>query len=321
LKKIRVAVTGGAGNICYSLLFRIGSGEVFGLDTHVDLVILERDEAMAILEGVKMELVDCSFPLLSSVKVTTLVDEAFEGIDYAFLVGAKPRCKGAERCDLLEDNAIIFQAQGKALNRSKNAKVLVVGNPCNTNALILSSNAKDMDPVNIRAMSRLDQNRAKAQIAIRAGVEISSVKNVGIFGNHSASMVTDYLHAEINGKRAVDVIEDLSFFQSELFQKVAHRGSEILETRGLSSAASAANAAIDAMRDWIGLNGSDESYSAAIYSTGNPYSITDDLYFSFPIKEEKIVEGLKMDSFLEEKIKATEKELLLERDSIKAFLV
>ena len=314
-------MTGGAGNICYSLLFRIGSGEVFGLDTLVELVILERDEAMAALKGVEMELIDCAFPHFSSVQITSSVDVAFEGIDYAFLVGAKPRSKGMERSDLLKENARIFQEQGKALNRSKDAKVLVVGNPCNTNALILNHNAKDVDPTNIRAMSRLDQNRAKAQIAKRAGSQIASVKNVGIFGNHSASMVTDYLHVTVDGKQAVDVIDDLSFFQKTLFESVAGRGSEIIEARGLSSAASAANAAIDAMRDWIGLNSSEESYSAGIYSNGNPYSIADDLYFSFPMKDGKIVGGLDMDPFLDEKIKATERELLDERDSVEDFLV
>ncbi|MCH9621522.1 MAG: malate dehydrogenase [Chlamydiia bacterium] len=310
-------MTGGAGNICYSLLFRIASGELFGIETLVDLRVLETKESINCMKGVKMELMDCAYPLLNSIKTTTSPDEAFEGVDYAFLVGAKPRSKGMERSDLLKENGKIFQVQGKALNRSNNAKVLVVGNPCNTNALILKYAAKDLNPFNIRAMTRLDQNRAAAQVAKRAGVPVSKVKNIGIWGNHSAKMVTDYLHIQIDGDKAVDVIQDLEFFQKTLFEKVAQRGTEIMEARGLSSAASAANAAIDSMKDWIG---SDVMHSAGIYSEGNPYGIDNDLYFSFPLVNGRIIEGLQIDEFLEQKIKETENELIEERESVRAFL-
>lgn len=319
LKKVRVTVSGGAGQICYSLLFRLISGEVFGKDIYIDLILLEIPTSMKALQGVKMELDDCAFPLLSSLSITDSIDKAFDGIDYAFLIGARPRSKGMERSDLLKENGKIFVKQGKALNRSKNAKVLVVGNPCNTNALILKHAAKEVCHTNIRAMTRLDQNRASSMLAKKANVLISAVDKVAIFGNHSSTMVTDYLHAEIQGKKATDVIKDLSWFQQTMFEGVQKRGAAIIEARGLSSAASAANAAMDAMKDWLGKNQS--SYvSAAIYTQKNPYGIHEDLFFSFPLMNGKIVKGLQMDSFLEEKIKITEKELIEERDAVKEYL-
>jgi malate dehydrogenase len=319
MNRVKVTVTGGAGQICYNLLFRIGSGEVFGKNTLVDLVILEIPSSMKELLGVKMEIDDCAFKSLSSVTTTDSIDEAFDGIDYAFLVGAKPRSKGMERSDLLKENGKIFLTQGKALNRSPGAKVLVIGNPCNTNALILMHAAKNLDPFNIRAMTRLDQNRAVSMIAKKAKVGVEDVKNVTIFGNHSSTMVIDYLHGTVKGKSIENVIGDKNWLQGEMFSSVQKRGAAILEARGLSSAASAANAGVDAMKDWMG--GGKENYtSAGIYAKNNPYGIFEDLYFSFPLKGGKIVEGLKMDLFLEEKIKLTEQELLDERDAVKEYL-
>lgn len=313
-------MTGGGGQICYSLLFRIASGELFGKNTLVDLVVLEREEVLSSAKGVEMELHDCAYDTLGSVKLCSDPNEGFEGVDYAILVGAKPRGKGEERRDVLKANAKIFFDQGKALDRSNKAKVLVVGNPCNTNALILHHNSKVLPAENIRCMSRLDQNRATAFIAEKAGVDISKVRNVGIFGNHSPTMVTDYLRATIDGKKAVDVIKELNFFQSTLFTNVAQRGTAIINARNASSAASAANAALDAMKDWIDPM-PNKIYSAGIYSNGNPYNIADDLFFSFPLMNGEVVKGLSFDSFLEEKIKATEKELLDERDAVKKFLI
>ncbi len=314
MKKVKIAVTGGAGSICYSLLFRLLSGELFGKDTYIDLSILEIKESMQVLKGVEMEIFDCAFPLLHSLTCTSLEDQAFEGAQFVFLVGAKPRSKGMERKDLLKENGKIFAHQGKALNREKGAKILVVGNPCNTNALILKHAAKDLDPKNIRAMTRLDQNRARALLSKKANVSISSIKNLTIFGNHSSTMVSDYFHALIDGKKAMDIIDDPLFFQDTLFKGVQQRGAKVIEASGASSAASAANAAIDAMKDWIFPNS--EITSAAIYSNGNPYGITDDLFFSFPIKDGDIVTW-QMDPFLEKQIKITEKELLEERVNAK----
>ena len=318
MKKVKVAVSGGAGGICYSLLFRISTGELFGLHTQIDLVILEVPQSMKMLGGVLMELKDCAFPLLSSITITDSEDCAFDGVDYVFLVGARPRSKGMERSDLLSENGKIFVSQGKALNKAPMAKILVVGNPCNTNALILKSAARDIKATNIRAMTRLDQNRATAMIAEKADVPITEVKGVSIFGNHSSTMVIDYIHATISGKAAPLVLNNMPWLQDVMFPTVQQRGAAILEARGLSSAASAASAAIDAMKDWI--HESDEVTSASIYSKGNPYGIDEDLYFSFPIKNGKIVEGLAMDAFLKEKIKLTEKELIEEREMIRKYL-
>ncbi len=237
MKKIKVAVSGGAGALCYNLLFRIADGEVFGMNTSIELSILEIPQSMQTLSGVRMELLDCAYPLLSSVTISDSADAAFDGADYVFLVGAKPRGKGMERIDLLKDNGKIFMEQGKALNRAKEAKVLVVGNPCNTNALILKYAAKDLSPNNIRAMTRLDQNRAVSIIAEKAGVPVSAVSDLVIFGNHSSTMVVDYLHATINGQSLVEVIDDMTFLQQEMLPKVQNRGAEILAQRGLSSAA------------------------------------------------------------------------------------
>jgi malate dehydrogenase len=320
MKKVKVAVSGGAGQICYSLLFKVASGAVFGADTLIDLIILEVPHSMKALQGVIMELKDCAFPSLSSISYTDSPDVAFEGANYVFLVGARPRGKGMERGDLLKENGKIFALQGKALNQSKDAKVLVVGNPCNTNALILKHAANKIDPKNIRAMTKLDENRAVSMIAAKTSSMVSDVKDLVIFGNHSSTMVIDYLHASVAGKSVINAVNDIKWLQETLFPKVQKRGAEIIEARGFSSAASAANAATDAMRDWCGLTSKGLIVSAAVYSDQNPYGIDDDLYFSFPILDGTIVKGWEMDEFLSEKIVLTEKELIQERDLVKEFL-
>lgn len=316
----RIAVTGGAGQICYSLLFRIASGELFGKDIGIILQILERKEAMKALEGVVMELEDCAFDLLKGIEIGDEAKKVFDGADIAFLVGAKPRGPGMERADLLQENAKIFVEQGKALDGNDKVKVLVVGNPANTNALIASHNAPGCQKAQFRAMTRLDQNRAVSQIAAKAGVDSTEVSDVAIWGNHSATMVVDYKNAKIQGKAAPDVISDHTWFQEKMLPKVQKRGAEIIAARGSSSAASAAHAAIMAMRDWSGLNGEKALYSAAIYSRGNPYGIDEDLYFSFPMKGDKVVGGLEHDDFLRSKLEITEKELLSEREMVQEFL-
>lgn len=316
---LRVAVTGGAGQICYNLLYRIGSGEMFGKDQPVALHILELPQGLKSLHGVALELMDCAFPLLREIKVGDRAEEVFDGVDYAVLVGARPRGKGMERADLLQENAKIFVSQAKAFT-NPNVKVLVVGNPCNTNALVLLHNGPNLKPENVRAMMRLDQNRATAQLSQKAKVPVRDVSHVAVYGNHSPTMVVDYQNAKIGGKPAVEVIGDMSWLQGEMMTTVQKRGAEIIEARGLSSAASAANAAIDAIRDWHFPTEGNNWYSAAMYSTGNPYSIAEDIFFSFPVSHNKIVAGLKVDSFLEEKIKLTEKELLSEREAVKQYL-
>jgi malate dehydrogenase len=317
-KRIRVAVTGGAGQICYSLLVRIASGELFGQDQPVALHILELPMALNALRGVVMELEDCAFPLLEEIHIGSDPFKVFEGIDVAILIGAKPRGKGMERSDLLEQNGKIFLEQGKALNQNKKAKILVVGNPCNTNALVLMHNAKNIPSENIRAMTRLDQNRATSQLAIKASVSVKEVKKMAIWGNHSSTMVADYKNATIRDLPVIEVIKNIDWLQGDFMKKIQKRGAEIIEARGLSSALSAANAAIDAMQDWI--FGKDNWCSAAIYSNKNPYGIADDLFFSFPLENGHIVAALEMDEFLYAKLKETEGELLAERDAVKKYL-
>lgn len=316
---MRVAVTGGAGQICYSLLFRIASGEMLGFDQPIALHILEVPSVLKALSGVVLELQDCAYPLLREVKIGSDPFELFDGVDYAILVGAKPRGKGMERADLLQENAKIFETQGKAFT-NPDVKVLVVGNPCNTNALVLLHNGKHLKPTHVRSMMRLDQNRAIAQLANKAKVTPGDVKCVAVYGNHSPTMVVDYCNALIKGKKVVDVITDKKWLQGEMMTTVQKRGAEIIEARGLSSAASAANAALDAIRDWHFPTPENDWYSAGVHSTGNPYGIADDLFFSFPMKDTVIVPDLKVDAFLEEKIKLTEKELLEERKAVQRFL-
>ena len=317
---IRVAVTGGAGQICYSLLYRLVSGEVFPIDQPIILHILEIPEALPSLRGVVMELEDCAFPLLAGVVVGSDPHKIFEGVDFALLVGAKPRGKGMERADLLEENAKIFVEQGKALRNNPKVKVIVVGNPANTNALVLYHNAKDIPPRQIRSMMRLDQNRAIAQLAQKGRVSLKSVKKVAVYGNHSSTMVPDYQNALIGGKSACEVIEDLDWLQKTFIKTVQERGGEIIKARGFSSAASAANGIICTIKDWIYETPPGDWYVAGVYSEQNPYQIEDDLFFSFPLINGEVVPHLKVDHFLEHRIKESEKELIAERDAVRRWL-
>lgn len=323
----RVVVTGGAGQIAYSLLFRIAHGDLLGGDQPIALHILEIPEAMGALEGVAMELEDCAFPLLREIKMGSDPFEVFDGIDYALLVGAKPRGPGMERGDLLSENGKIFIQQGQALNNSAHpdVKVLVVGNPCNTNCLIAMHNAPKIPRKNFRAMMRLDQNRAVAQLAKKASCEISAVKNMLIWGNHSSTQVPAYQHAQINHQPAQTIITDSSWFQETMVPAVQKRGAAVIAARGKSSAASAANAAIDTVREWLKPTPQGEWFSCAIDSAGNPYGIDENLIFSFPCRSHgkgdcEIVPGIPIDDELRQKLKATEKELLEERTLVQHLL-
>lgn len=314
---MKVAVTGGAGQISYSALFRIANGDLLGKGQEVELSILELPDAMDALRGVVMELEDCAFPLLKKVTISSDAKEAFADADIVLFIGSKPRGPGQERKDLLAENGKIFVGQGKALNGSakKDAKILVVGNPCNTNCLVLMHHAKDLPRENFYAMTRLDQNRAVAQLAGKAGVSCTEVENLAVWGNHSATQVPDFINAKVGGKQVVDVI-DRSWLEGEFFTTVQQRGAAIIKARGKSSAASAASAAIDTVNS---IRGSD-LHSAAVLSDGNPYGIADGLIFSFPLKGKEIVEGFTWDDFLEEKIRASEKELIEERDMVANLL-
>ena len=323
----RVAVTGGAGQIAYSLLFRIANGDLLGKDQEIALCILEVPEALSFLKGVAMELEDCAFPLLKEVKIGSDPQEVFKDADYIFLVGAKPRGPGMERKDLLMENAKIFTQQGRAIDAAARpgVLVLVVGNPCNTNCLIAQSFAKRVNPRHFFAMTRLDQNRAKAYLADKAGVSVKDVSDVVIWGNHSATQVPDFLNAKIKGKAASEVLRDhKDWLEKDFIAKVQKRGAVVIEARGKSSAASAANAAIDAMKSLI--IPAQEIFSMGLASDGNPYGIKPGLIFSFPCTskgngEIEIVKTFKVDPFLKERIALTEKELLEEKELIKHLLM
>jgi malate dehydrogenase len=321
----RVAVTGGAGQIAYSLLFRIAAGELLGKE-EIALHILEVPEALEALKGVVMELEDCAFPLLKEIKFGSDPKEVFADVDYALLVGAKPRGPGMERKDLLMGNGEIFIYQGKALDAvaSKDVTVLVVGNPCNTNCLIARSFAKRINPDRFFAMTRLDQNRATSFLSKKAGASLGEVSDVVIWGNHSSTQVPDFIHAKIRGISAAEVLHDQrDWLEKEFIEKVQKRGAEIIKARGKSSAASAASAAIDAMRSLI-FKG-DSIFSMALSSDGNPYGVAPGLIFSFPCRglgdgKVEIVEEFSFDPFLQEKIRLTEKELLEEKQMIDSLL-
>ena len=317
----RIAVTGGAGQIAYSLLFRIANGDFLGPNQPVALHLLDLKESIPALNGVKMELDDCVFPLLKEIKIGHLPEEIFEGIDYAFLVGAKPRGPGMERKDLLADNGKIFVEQGKALNRaaSKNVRVLVVGNPCNTNCLIAMHHAPDLARNHFFAMTRLDQNRAVFQLAQKAGVGIQEISNVTIWGNHSSTQVADFINAKIPVKL------DRKWLENEFIPLIQKRGAQVINARGKSSAASAANAAVGALRSITEPTPKERWFSMGVYSNGNPYGIGEDLVFSFPCRSKglgdiEIVPGLTIDPFLKEKIALTQKELMEERDLVRGLL-
>jgi malate dehydrogenase len=315
---VKVAVTGAAGQIGYALLFRIASGQLLGPDTPVALKLLEIPQAIKAAEGTTLELTDCAFPLLSSVDIYDDPAQAFDGVDIALLVGARPRTKGMERADLLEANGAIFQPQGEALNAgaADDVRVLVVGNPANTNALILASNAPDIPAERITAMTRLDQNRAVALLAQKLGVGVDAVSDLVVWGNHSPSMFPDLFNANVNGERAVDQV-DMDWYENQYIPRVGKRGAEVIEARGASSAASAANAAIDHVRDWVG--GADGLRSMAVASDGS-YGITEGIISSFPVRcvggSYEIVQDLEVGDFAQAKIDATVKELTDERAAV-----
>lgn len=321
---VRVTVTGAAGQIGYALLFRIAAGNMLGNDQPVILQLLDITPALNSLNGVKMELDDCAFPLLADVICTDDPKVAFKDADYALLVGARPRGPGMERKDLLEANAAIFSVQGKAIAAvaNKNIKVLVVGNPANTNALIAQRNAIGIDPNNFTAMTRLDHNRAMSQLAQKTGTTVNDVTNMTIWGNHSSTQYPDLFHAKVKGKAAIELV-DQAWYKETYIPAVQQRGAAIIAARGASSAASAANAAIDHVRTWaLGTNG-DDWVSMGVYSDGS-YGIEKGLIYSFPVRTKngkwEIVQGLTIDEFSQQKLKATEKELAEERDAVKHLL-
>jgi len=323
----RVAVTGGGGQIANSLLFRIASGQMLGYDQPIALHILELPEAMAALEGVVMELEDCAFPLLKEIIIGNNPHEVFKGVHYALLVGAKPRGPGMERSDLLKDNGKIFTEQGRALNDAADpdVKVLVVGNPCNTNCLIAMHHAPRIPRENFHAMTRLDQNRAAAQLARKAKADVHQVTNLAIWGNHSSTMVPDFYNAKIKGKPVPEMIPDMHWLQNDFFTIVQKRGAAIIAARGKSSAASAAHAAIEAIKDLVTPTPPGQWFSTGVYSQGNPYGIDENLIFSFPCRSKgdgkyEIVKNIQLHDFIKNKIKLTEKELLEERQFVQNLL-
>jgi malate dehydrogenase len=320
---VRVAITGAAGQIGYSLLFRVASGAMLGPDQPVILQLLEITPALGALNGVCMELEDCAFPTLHGMVPTDDADVAFGDVDYALLVGAMPRKEGMERSDLLSANGGIFKPQGEALSRSasRDVRVLVVGNPANTNCLIAQQNAKDLDPSQFTAMTRLDHNRAVAQLANKAGVHTTDVTNMTIWGNHSATQYPDVFHAKVSGKAAFDVIgRDQQWLEGDFIPTVQQRGAAIIKARGLSSAASAANAAIDHVRTWVQGTAKNDWTSMGIPSDGS-YGAAEGLISSFPVTTSKgsikVVQGLDIDDFSRARIDASVAELSEERDAVR----
>ena len=321
---VRVTVTGAAGQISYSLLIRIASGQMLGPDQPVILQMLEITPALDALNGVAMELEDCAFPLLAGMVQTDDPNVAFKDTDYALLVGARPRGPGMERKDLLEANAAIFSTQGKAINdnASRDIKVLVVGNPANTNALIAQRNAPDIDPRNFTAMMRLDHNRSLSQLASKTGKHNTDVKNMIVWGDHSATQFPDLHHATVAGTPAMELV-DQEWYENDFIPTVQQRGAAIIKARGLSSAASAANAAVDHMRDWALGSKEGDYVSMGIYSDGS-YGIEEGLMYSFPCVckdgQWEIIQGLENNEFSLGKMKATEQELKEERDAVAHLL-
>lgn len=322
---ITVAVTGGAGQICYSLLPRLVSGETFGADTMVTLKLLEITPALGALEGVAMELNDCAFPNLKEIVMTDDPNVAFDGANWALLVGSKPRGKGMLRGDLIKENGPIFVGQGSALQKgASDIRVAVVGNPANTNALIAMNNAPDIPNERFSALTRLDQNRAYSQLAEKAGVAITEISNVTIWGNHSATQYPDIENAKIGGKPVMDVIEDHEWLRGDFITTVQKRGAAIIAARGKSSATSAANATIDHVKSFNSKTPDGDWFSAAVCSKGD-YGISEGLIFSFPLRADgnggyEVVQGLEFSDFAKEKVAATEKELNDEREIVKDLL-
>ncbi|MSP27189.1 MAG: malate dehydrogenase [Methylococcales bacterium] len=318
---IHIAVTGAAGQISYSLLFRLASGSLLGPEQPIILHLLEITPALKALEGVVMELNDCASPLLRRIEMTDDPKVAFKNVDYAFLVGARPRGAGMERKDLLEANAAIFSAQGQALNdvASRDVKVLVTGNPANTNALIALKNAPDLSPANFSAMTRLDHNRAISQLAEKCGVLVTDIKNITIWGNHSNTQYPDLHHTKVKGQDALSLV-DKNWFVNDFIPSVQQRGSAVIAARGQSSAASAANAAIDQMRTWIFGTEEGDWASMGVLSDGS-YGIDKGLIYSFPVTvingKTEIVKGLAINDFSKQKMRETEVELKEEREAVK----
>ena len=318
---IKVAVTGAAGQIGYSLLFRIASGAIYGPDQPVQLRLLEITPALKALEGVVMELDDCAFPTLDSVEIGDDATHIFDGANLALLVGARPRTKGMERGDLLEANGAIFTAQGKALNEvaADDVRIGVTGNPANTNALIASRNAPDIPVERFSALTRLDHNRALSQLAAKTGSKVADISNLTIWGNHSATQYPDIFHAKINGQNAFEVVNDQAWLENDFIPTVAKRGAAIIETRGASSAASAASATIDAARDWVFGTPEGDWASMAVVSDGS-YGVPEGIIYSFPVTTKngdwEIVQGLEINDFSRGLMDATAAELIEERDAV-----
>lgn len=318
---LKVAVTGAAGQIGYSLLFRLASGSLLGPDRPIELRLLEIEPALKALEGVVMELDDCAFPLLSNVEIGADANKIFDGVNLALLVGARPRSKGMERGDLLEANGAIFTAQGKALNSvaADDVRIGVTGNPANTNALIALSNAPDIPKERFSALTRLDHNRAISQLAKKTGAKVTDIKKVTIWGNHSATQYPDIFHAEIGGKNAAEVVNDQDWIENDFIPTVAKRGAAIIEARGASSAASAASATVDAARDWLLGSPEGDWVSMAVVSDGS-YGVPEGIVSSFPVTTKdgnwSIVQGLDIDEFSRGRIDKTTAELVDERSAV-----
>jgi len=318
---VKVAVTGAAGQICYSLLFRLASGALLGPDRPIELRLLEIEPALKALEGVVMELDDCAFPTLAGVEIGADPTKIFDGVNLALLVGARPRGPGMERSDLLEANGAIFTAQGKALNEvaASDIRIGVTGNPANTNALIAMTNAPDIPQARFSALTRLDHNRAISQVAAKTGVAVTDVSKMTIWGNHSATQYPDLFHAEISGRNAAEVVDDQAWIEGTFIPTVAKRGAAIIEARGSSSAASAASATIDAARDWLVGSPEGDWVSMAVVSDGS-YGVPEGIISSFPVVTKdgdwEIVQGLEIDDFSRSKIDATTAELVDERSAV-----
>jgi malate dehydrogenase len=321
---VNVTVTGAAGQIGYALLFRIASGQLLGADVPVRLRLLEIPQAVKAAEGTAMELDDCAFPLLSGIDITDDAKTAFDGVNVALLVGARPRAKGMERGDLLEANGGIFKPQGEAINAgaADDVRVLVVGNPANTNALIAQRHAPDVPAERFTAMTRLDHNRALSQLAKKLGVSVTDIKKMTIWGNHSATQYPDLFHAEVNGRVAAEAVGDQQWLENDFIPTVAKRGAAIIEARGASSAASAANAAIDHVYDWVNGTAEGDWVSMAVPSDGS-YGVPEGLISSFPVTvtdgRYSIVQGLEIDEFSRARIDASVAELVEERDAVQAL--
>lgn len=319
---IRVAITGAAGNIGYAAAFRVAAGNMLGADQPIILQLIEIPPALDALKGVEMELRDCAFPLLQDIICTADVNQGFGDVNYVLSIGSRPRSKGMERADLLNENGKIFGPQGKAINdnASKDVKVLVVGNPANTNALIACNNAPDLDPSQFTSMMRLDHNRAISQLASKTRAKVTEISKMVVWGNHSPSQFPDIGHCTVNNKDAKSLVDD-AWYKDEFIPRVQKRGAEVINARGASSAASAASAAIDHMHDWA--LGSDGWVSMGMISKGD-YEIAEGLMYSFPVTcsngKFEVVQGLTQNDFSIEMMKATEKELLEEREAVKDLL-